>query len=286
VTALALPAPLATRLAGVRWRWLALGGLWAVNGVLLVVTLAAFLYADVGVDWWIYQQAGAMVGSGNLYSWDIHYRYSPLLAYVFAIIPGYAVWTAMHFGALALLPRRLILLALVLFPFWSDIYNGNSVTFCAVAAVLALQGSRWGTVAYFALAVMIPRPIMLPVLIWLLWKRPETRVWFVGAVAVIAAATLATGYAVDWASIVIGKSGTDISSKMDFGPSQLIGGWWMLIGLPLAGWLVWKGRLGWAALAISPYWLPYYGVMLLLPRTYAHQRARKRSPGGDHDPSS
>lgn len=39
---------------------------------------------------------------------------------------------------------------------------------------------------------------------------------------------------------------------------------WVPIGLALAAWLTWKGRLGYASLAASPYWLPYYLLFALL----------------------
>ena len=39
---------------------------------------------------------------------------------------------------------------------------------------------------------------------------------------------------------------------------------WLLIGVPLATWLTVKGRPGFASLAASPYWLPYYLLFLLL----------------------
>lgn len=39
---------------------------------------------------------------------------------------------------------------------------------------------------------------------------------------------------------------------------------WVPIGLALGAWLTWKGRLGLASLAVSPYVLPYYLVMALL----------------------
>ena len=53
----------------------------------------------------------------------------------------------------------------------------------------------------------------------------------------------------------------------------------MVIGLPLAAWLTWKGRLGLASLAASPYWLPYYLLMLLLelPIRTAQMRLRRHA---------
>jgi hypothetical protein len=50
----------------------------------------------------------------------------------------------------------------------------------------------------------------------------------------------------------------------DFGPAAFIGSLWLPIGLVLAAFLTWRGRLGLASLAASPYWLPQYLLMLLL----------------------
>ena len=57
---------------------------------------------------------------------------------------------------------------------------------------------------------------------------------------------------------------TQVGIAFDVGPARLVGGWWIPMGLVLAAILTWRGRLGWASLAISPYWLPYYLMMPLL----------------------
>jgi hypothetical protein len=43
-----------------------------------------------------------------------------------------------------------------------------------------------------------------------------------------------------------------------------MGQWWLVVGIPLAAWLTVRGRVGWAALAASPDWLPYYLLMPIL----------------------
>ncbi len=50
----------------------------------------------------------------------------------------------------------------------------------------------------------------------------------------------------------------------NFGPSAWIGLAWVPIGLALAAWLTWRGRLGFASVAASPYWFGYYLLMLFL----------------------
>jgi hypothetical protein len=74
--------------------------------------------------------------------------------------------------------------------------------------------------------------------------------------------TLATGEAFSFLASL--AHGTDIIAfDFNWGPSRFIGLWWMAIGIPLAAWLTWKGRIGFAAMAISPYWLGYYLLVLL-----------------------
>ena len=61
------------------------------------------------------------------------------------------------------------------------------------------------------------------------------------------------------------SSSTDeVGSAFNVGPTALIGLWWLLLGVPLGAWLFWRGRVGLAGLAISPYLLPYYLMMALL----------------------
>ena len=234
--------------------------LWTVNGIFLAITLAAFLYADVGVDWDIYTEAGSRFFTGALYEWDgLPYRYSPLLAPLFAALApiGYLGWSLLHFAALLTIPRKLALIALVSAPFWNDVYNGNTVTFVFVAAVWALRGKPW---AFFVLAVLIPRPVMLPVLAWLLWRHREYVVPFVLIAVVSLLGAWMTGWVDEWVVGEIGNFGRDIYA--DIGPSMLIGAWWFPVGLGLAAYCTWRGWLGPASFLASGFWSLHYGIML------------------------
>jgi hypothetical protein len=176
---------------------------------------------------------------------------------------GFAGWRLLHFAVLPLLGWRLALVALILWPFWQDANVGNVVTFAVVFALLALRGNRFGTVAFFGLFLLAPRPFLLPVAAWLLWQRPAIRVpvaiVFVAQLVVVAA----LGYLDEWARAMV-QPGLDFGSWWEFGPAKWMGLAWPLIGLPLAAFLTWRGRLGLASLAASPYWLGYYLLMLLL----------------------
>ncbi len=58
---------------------------------------------------------------------------------------------------------------------WIDVYNGNTMVFVFVAAAGALQRKPIATLAYIELCLLMPRPIMLPLLIWIVWHQPEWR---------------------------------------------------------------------------------------------------------------
>jgi hypothetical protein len=131
-----------------------------------------------------------------------------------------------------------------------------------VAGAAALAGSRIGTGVYLLLALLMPRPLAVPLLVWLLWKRPEWRIPFAVAVVLNVVAVVALGYGPAWLTALLhAGEGTSVA---DFGPAAFIGTLWVPIGLVLAAFLTWRGRLGLASLAASPYWLPQYLLMLLL----------------------
>jgi hypothetical protein len=77
--------------------------------------------------------------------------------------------------------------------------------------------------------------------------------------------------------VVVMGYGPEFAGDFNFGPSQFIGLAWVPIGIGLAAWLTWRNRLGLASLAISPYWLPYYFLVLLLERYSGTQAARTAS---------
>jgi hypothetical protein len=87
---------------------------------------------------------------------------------------------------------------------------------------------------------------------------------FLGLSVVHGLAVLTTGWAQDWAALLF-TLGSESVSPNNLGPSRFLGAAWLVIGVPLAILLTWRGRLGWASLAISyPYVLPYYLLMLVL----------------------
>ena len=220
-----------------------------------------------GQDWRSYVEAGRRAWAGlPVYEWSGSYEfhYSPLMAYAFGILApiGLLGWRIVSLASLLFLPRRLALVAAASIPLWLDLYAGNTLTVIFVLAACSIAGKRWAIGAYLVATALIPRPLMLPTAAWLLWKHPRWRVPFAILVVVHAIALIPLDGDGWLRSFLTGRS--DFMSYFDFGPARVIGVAWVPIGLVLATWLTLKGRLGYASLAASPYWLPYYPLMLLL----------------------
>ena len=260
-----------TRVGGVRWIWIVLLPFLAVLGAVNLIAVAglinASLHQAVPNDWYQFKLAGERISAGlSPYAvappWT--FRWSPIAAWIllFLTAVGPFPWLLAQFASLLALPRRVALLALLTVPFWADVYEGNILTFSLVLAVLALRGSRYASLAYLALVLLVPRPLMLPVAAWLLWQRPSLRWPAVGIFMVHGIGVLLIGYGAEWLQRLV-TSGDEIALH-NAGPSALIGVWWIPIGLALAGFLTWRGRLGLASLAASPYLILYYWIFGLL----------------------
>lgn len=237
-------------------------------------------------DWDNYVEAARRFPLGTLYDWAYPYRYhyAPQLAPVLGLLTGSGIiaWRAAHFVALAFMPSRWLgFLLLVTFPFWDDVNTGNLMVFVVLAAAWALRGNALATGLYLALCILVPRPVMLPLLAWLMWQRPEWRWPFAGMAALGVLTALPTGYLPEWIGTLFRTGATEVANDFNVSPSRFIGEAWILIGLPLAAWLTVRGRLGWASMAISPYLLPYWvqmlGLELVRPQPQTGSRATSRS---------
>jgi len=193
-------------------------------------------------------------------AWIWHYLVAPL---------GLTVWRLLHLAALLLIRDRLVIAAALLtFPFWIDVINGNNVTFMFVAAWFALRGRRSGVIAFCILAALVPRPIMVPTLAVLLWRRTDARWAFgIAAVAVIGF-SLATGLLDDWVARLAATPANEMQQAWNKGPSRIVGPIWVPIGLVLGAIATATGWIGAASLLIAPYLTHYYILMgfLDLPR--------------------
>jgi len=248
---------------------LAVGLLAAVNIYLVGRSIGEILGGAVAVDWEQYVEASRRLDSRSLYAvTDTYaYHYSPVLAQVFGPLSWLMTtgWRLLHIAAALAMPTwPLRLLTLASWPFWYDLETGNVLAFVVLTAAWALRGNHIAIAAYLGLLILVPRPLMVPVAAWILWKRPEWRIAFGIAFAAHLVVVVATGWADDWLVALLAAGG-DVAIPSNVGPSRFIGTLpWLAIGLPLGAWLTIRGRLGLASLAASPYWLPYYLLMLVL----------------------
>lgn len=266
-----------------------LPALWIVGLVLAVgipnlaaawSTIETIFTQGYAYDWTNFLRAADRLPTGTLYDFTGNYafRWSPLAAWIFGLIApiGLLAWRAAHLAVLAFLRDwRLIVVTLLSYPFWFDVETGNINAFVAVAAVGAWRGSRVPTGIYLLLFLLVPRPLAAPLAVWILWKRPEWRWPFVAAVLAEAAAVTAMGLGAEWLGALAGAS-SELHADLNLSPSAIIGVWWLPVGLAAAVWLTYRGRLGFASLAASPYWLPYYFLMLLLELIPPAERDQRR----------
>jgi len=237
------------------------------NALLVANQLSIMLAGYPGADLLVYQEAGRRVWEGGLYVSDATYlyRYSPVAAYLFAplglVTP--LAWRALHVAGALTLPTWPMRLLLASWPFAFDLQLGNVMTFVLLAAAWAMRGNRIGGLLFLASCLLFPRPFMLPIGAWLLWRQPWLRWPFFAIFVVHATLVLATGLGSAWLTQLLASTEM-VGSIFNVGPTAVVGLWWLLIGIPLGAWFFWRGRVGLAGLAISPYVLPYYLMVALL----------------------
>lgn len=237
---------------------------------------------SVAFDWRIFVQAGERfwAGSPDLYEVNALYsfRHSPLMAMVMPAVAwigvlGIRLVTLVAAIAMPTWPMRLLTVAS--WPFAMDAQHGALITLVVLAAAWALKGSRSASVAFIILTLISPRPLMLPIAAYLLWQQPWLRLPGLALFVAHGVAVLATGYGDDWMAMLL-ASGTDgIEGPFNLSPSRFLGRLWLPIGVVLAVLLTWRGRPGLGAIAISPYLLPHYLLLLLLEIA---PRAERRAP--------
>lgn len=256
------------------WRAMGIATYVVLNLTLVWSTVA--LGPEVGQDWELWT---AVATSSNPYGTQtsVPFVWSPVMVPVMSAIVaiGYWPWVLVHLvSVLVLRSVPLIGLVLVSYGFWFDVAQGNTLTFSLVAGMLALGGSRWGAIAFFALLVLMPRPLMAPLALWLLW-RDRSLVRPVAAMVVFhAAIVVASGWGAPWLQAMAIYSGP----AEGYGLPVLLGAWWLPVAIPLAALMAWRGHVGWAGLAISPYVLPQY---LVWPLVELGRTGRQPATNGD-----
>ncbi|MEX0631004.1 MAG: hypothetical protein WEE67_07845 [Chloroflexota bacterium] len=243
----------------------------------ILLALSPAPNADWATAWWPLEGWGREV-------YDHPWRYSPVLLPVMSlvVVGGPLLLGAAHLVALIPLARigewTSWAVAFSAF-FWVDLMVGNVFTFVAVAAALAISGSRTGSILFLALTLVMPRPVQLPLALWLLWRRADLRGVFALLFAMHAAGVVASGYAADWIESLVGSSWL-IDAGFSLGPGRLVGPWWLVVGIPAASWMVWRGSARVAAMAgivLSPFLLPQYllmGIIALPARSWAQRWLR------------
>lgn len=246
------------------WRIVFLASYVGVNAVLIPTKIV--LDPTVAVDWQTITALPAAIERGAIYDLvtPVPFVWSPVAAWMMAgaVLFGYWPWILVHVASVFLLRSPLLIgLVLVSYGFWFDAAQGNTVTFVLVAGMLALAGSRWAAITYFALLILMPRPLMAPLAVWLVWHDRSLLRPFAVMFAIHAVVVVASGYALSWPAALMAY---EISPGITIGPTAILGKWWLLFGIPLGAWLTWRGHLGWAGLAVSPYITPQYVIWPLL----------------------
>ncbi|MGQ0609277.1 MAG: hypothetical protein ACT4OQ_12580 [Chloroflexota bacterium] len=246
-------------------QWTALAFLATVNFLFVGEIL---FNLDFQYDWQVLTDVGRQMLSGeNPYEAagrGTIYRYSPLFAPIYGLTAPLGVWfwRALAFASLVLLPRKVALIALLSFPFWFDVQHGNILTIMGVLAFLSVERQAWAQVGFLALAMLVPRPLMVPVTLWILWDRRAWWPWIVSGLVAYAAAVWATGWGAAWLSTLVSIGGAHMQDYI--GWVRFFGPWWPLAALPLTAYFMWRRRFGFASLALSPYWIMYYAIFLLI----------------------
>lgn len=255
---------LTARVATVPWRVVLLASYVGVN--LILIPAKVRLDPAIPVDWQTFSALPAAIVDGTIYDLEgvEPFTWSPVAAWIMAGVTmiGYWPWVVAHVAAVLLLRDvRMIGLVLVSYGFWWDTAQGNILTFALVAGMLALGGSRGAILAYLGLFMLTPRPLMAPLALWLLWGNRSLVRPFAAMAVLHAALVVLSGYALIWPAAVLRY---ELPEGITIGPTALIGYWWLLIGIPLGLWLTWRGTVGWAGLAVSPWVAPQYVIWPLL----------------------
>ena len=261
------------------WKFVLLASYVGVN--LILVPMKIVLGPDKAVDWDIFRRLPDAIASGSVYDLGtaVPFAWSPVAAWIMAgvALVGYWPWVVAHIAAALLLYRTPLLLALVLvsYSFWFDVAQGNTVSLAFIAGILALQGSRPAGLAYLGLLLLVPRPLMAPLAIWLLWH--DRSLWrpFAMLFVLHAALVLVSGDALTWLGLMISY---DLAPGITIGPSAWLGRLWLLVGIPIAAFAALRGNFGWAGLAMSPYITPQYPLMLLWELAPRHWSTDERQP--------
>jgi hypothetical protein len=250
------------------WILLALAVVVPINFMGIAILLDSW---QVGVAPDFQQYADALdrwLAGEPLYVAESKWRYSPvaLLTLGPAIATGLVGWTILHFAVLVFVRPWWLAVAIGLsWPFWVDVVSGNTVTFVAVAAICAMRGSAIGAWSYWWLTLIIPRPMQIPMAAFLAWRRPELRRSLLLLTVVNVALLLLMGQWAEWFRYLVERGGENTDLMFNIHPASELGLVWLLIGIPLAALLTWRGWPGQAGIVLFPSVLAQYLLMAFVP---------------------
>ena len=250
------------------WPLLVLAALAPLNVQALLI-LADSRQVGVAPDFQQYADALERLLAGEpLYGPDWLWRYSPVALVTLgpAIATGLIGWSLLHLAALLFVrPWYLAALVALSWPFWVDVISGNTLTFAAVAGIAAMRGSRFGAYTFWWLVLIIPRPVQLPLAAYLAWTRPELRRGLAVLTVVNMAMLVVIGQGVEWVRYLAERGTEDSEAVFNLHPAGEMGVAWLLIGLPLAAILSWRGFPGQAGVVLWPSVLAQYLLLAFVP---------------------
>lgn len=279
------PSSLPSRLERLDLRWLALAcALLAVGAVLYS--------AWDSVDLAVYVEAGRRFGAGlSPYGFELPpigalFRYSPMFAAGMAPLSGLPFpavalgWRLVEVALLALSVRGLgwLGVAIVVNPLVVlDLSVANVGTLFTAAMIMVVRWPSVRTVTVYALLVLlIPKPTLLPVLAWGLWRVRAA--WLpVGAVAAAGVALIALvpdfGHAILTGDRIFG-----MLQNLAFVPAWLVAALMAMSVVLTVLSVRWPRLLGPASVLASPYYFSYSLVPLLVSLVPPASHARERTP--------
>jgi len=218
-------------------------------------------------DWRLWQSLPDRLADGTAYvpaQGLPPFVWSPVAAWFMSVIAtvGYWPWVIAHVAALPLLRSpMLILVTASSWAFWWDTASAHAMTFVLVSGIAAMRGGRFGALVYLGLLLLMPRPVQVPLAVWLLWQ--DRSLWRPFAIMFFAhlAVVVASGLAPAWIVASVTYTATD---GLGIGPTRLFGISWLFVGIVLGIWLTYRGHPGWAGIAVTPYLLPQYLLMPLV----------------------
>jgi len=281
-----------------RRAWLADRSLLLLAGVAFLLADAVIVFiaarGDFAIDFTCcYQQAGQRLldDRATLYAWTDTYtfRYSPWAAVLFAplapLSEGAAVWVwlvlkvaVVAVVAVALGRRwsgeaRWLVTGMVLFfpPIWHDLALGNVSIFTVAVLWLVVRTNGIGGVAFGLLLLLAPKPHLLPIAIWLAFRRPRDGVAALAALgAGVVAGVLVFGAEpwLEWLGTLREPLGREFTANIGF--SGLLGQPGVVIGIAAA---VVIGAAGLARRGDIGLGLSLVAGVVLGPYTFIHYLA-------------